>query len=154
MLCRNALGAWGGARHSTECRGKTAMSTATNPELTPQILEELRAQLERQRRHIETEIAASRRVEGVGDTPEQDPSTELRGDMGDESVELEAWDTGHQEMLDLEAQLAAVKHALAKFDLGTYGMCETCGRPIPLARLRVIPEARYHVEHETQVEAR
>ena len=128
------------------------MSTASNSELTPQILAELRAQLERQRKHLETEIAARRRVEGVDDTPEQDPAADLRGDMGDESVELEAWDTGHQETLDLEAQLAAVRHALGKFAAGTYGICETCGRPIPLARLRVIPEARYDVAHEAQVE--
>jgi RNA polymerase-binding transcription factor DksA len=26
-------------------------------------------------------------------------------------------------------------------------MCEGCGRPIPVARLRIIPEARFDVEH-------
>src|SRR5262249_53048469 len=99
-------------------------------------------------------IAAGRRSEGVGDTPEQNPAADLRGDMGDESVELEAWDTGHQETLDLEAQLAEVEHALGKFASGTYGICERRGRPIPLARRRVIREARYDIEHEAQVEDR
>ena len=128
------------------------MSTATNPELTPEVLAELRAQLEQRSSLLKAEIAARRRAEGVGDTPEQNPATDLRGDMGDESVELEAWDTGHQETLDLETQLAEVRHALEKFNLGTYGICERCGRPIPLARLRVVPEARYDIEHEAQVE--
>ena len=125
-----------------------------NPELTAEILAELRAQLTRQYDRLKTEIAARRRAEGLGDTPEQDPTADLRGDIGDESVELEAWDTGHQETLNLEAQLAEVEHALEKMDAGTYGICERCSRPIPLARLRVIPEARYDIEHEVQVESR
>jgi len=130
------------------------MSTATNPELTSEVLAELRAELERRSDLLKAEIASGRRAEGVGDTPEQNPATDLRGDLGDESVELEAWDTGHQETLDLEAQRAEVGHAIEKFALGTYGICERCGRPIPLARLLVIPEARYDIEHEAQVEKR
>jgi RNA polymerase-binding transcription factor DksA len=54
---------------------------------------------------------------------------------------------------NLQAQLGEVEHALTKFDDGTYGICERCGRPIPLARLRVLPEARYDLEEEQRVEA-
>ena len=81
------------------------------------------------------------------------PPADTQGDAGDESVDLEEWDTTQQVTLDLETQLAEVEHALGKFATGDYGVCENCGRPIPLARLRVLPWARYDVEHEAQLEA-
>ena len=31
--------------------------------------------------------------------------------------------------------------ALARLDAGAYGMCRTCHRPIPVARLEAVPEA-------------
>jgi DnaK suppressor protein len=36
-----------------------------------------------------------------------------------------------------------VQQALEKFEDGTYGICESCGGIIELARLEAIPEARY-----------
>ncbi len=39
-------------------------------------------------------------------------------------------------------QLAAVEHALHKFEEGTYGFCEGCGQPIDPARLEALPQAR------------
>lgn len=125
-----------------------------HPELTPEILAELRDALERKRTHLREQLAALRAAEGAGDTPTSDASTDAPGDEGDESVDLEAWDTGYQEALDLRAELSEIAHALAKFDAGTYGICEECGRPIPLARLRVLPEARYDAQHQAEVEAR
>lgn len=38
--------------------------------------------------------------------------------------------------------LAEVEDALAKLDDGTYGSCESCGQPIPEARLEAMPAAR------------
>lgn len=34
-----------------------------------------------------------------------------------------------------------VDAALARLDAGAYGMCRTCRRPIPIARLEAVPEA-------------
>ncbi|TML89169.1 MAG: TraR/DksA family transcriptional regulator [Actinobacteria bacterium] len=42
----------------------------------------------------------------------------------------------------LKETLAEVEHALAKFEAGTYGLCENCGEPIPPARLEAKPAAR------------
>jgi RNA polymerase-binding transcription factor DksA len=39
------------------------------------------------------------------------------------------------------AGLADVEHALARVSEGTYGRCETCGRPIPAGRLEALPAA-------------
>jgi RNA polymerase-binding transcription factor DksA len=41
-----------------------------------------------------------------------------------------------------------IDHALAKFDLGTYGICEVSGEPIPEERLEAIPWAREKVEYK------
>ncbi|MGK2928506.1 MAG: TraR/DksA family transcriptional regulator, partial [Acidimicrobiales bacterium] len=41
-----------------------------------------------------------------------------------------------------------IDHALAKFDLGTYGICEISGDPIPRERLDAIPWAREKVEYK------
>ena len=38
-------------------------------------------------------------------------------------------------------QLAAVKHALSKFEKGTYGSCDICGQPRDPARLEALPQA-------------
>ena len=38
--------------------------------------------------------------------------------------------------------LVELDAALARLDAGTYGTCETCGRPVPAERLEVRPTAR------------
>ena len=43
-------------------------------------------------------------------------------------------------------QLAEVERALDKFDKGTYGLCENCGKPINPARLEALPQALYCME--------
>jgi RNA polymerase-binding transcription factor DksA len=42
----------------------------------------------------------------------------------------------------LAETLQDIEDALAKFDAGTYGACESCGQPIPEARLEAMPAAR------------
>lgn len=123
------------------------------PELSPAILEELRARLESKRARLEAEIRELRADQGKDDLPSIDQSSDPRGDVGDASVELETRETTDQLELELTAQLLDVEHALRKIASGTYGFCEQCGRPIPLARLRVVPEARYDAEHQAEVEA-
>lgn len=39
-------------------------------------------------------------------------------------------------------RLASVEHALQRVDEGVYGLCDTCFKPIPLARLQVLPFAK------------
>lgn len=39
-----------------------------------------------------------------------------------------------------ERALAAAEDALTRLDEGTYGHCETCGGPIPIVRLRALPD--------------
>ncbi|NOZ19765.1 MAG: TraR/DksA family transcriptional regulator [Planctomycetes bacterium] len=41
-----------------------------------------------------------------------------------------------------EGELMAIDDALERIHGGTYGICEACGRKIPMARLKVVPHAR------------
>ncbi len=47
------------------------------------------------------------------------------------------------------AQVEEIDHALAKFALGTYGICEVSGEPVPEERLEAIPWARQRVQYKT-----
>ncbi len=46
-------------------------------------------------------------------------------------------------------QIGEIDHALGKFALGTYGICEISGDKIPEERLEAIPWARERVEYKT-----
>lgn len=117
-------------------------------------LAELRAQLEAKRAHLQQQIGALRTAEGANTPPIDEPSTDAPEDSGEQSVDMQAQDTERAVEADMRAQLVAVTHALAKFDTGAYGLCERCGKPIPLARLRRLPEARYDIEHQAEAEAK
>jgi len=41
----------------------------------------------------------------------------------------------------IRQEMAAVEHALQKFEKGTYGLCDNCGQPIPPERLEALPSA-------------
>lgn len=51
-----------------------------------------------------------------------------------------------------QALLPLLRHALAKFDDGSYGDCEACGLPIGFARLQARPEARLCIVCQTRAE--
>jgi RNA polymerase-binding transcription factor DksA len=70
----------------------------------------------------------------------------------EESGEGDTLSTERERDLALSAQARAaleqIDHALAKFDLGTYGICEVSGDPIPKERLEAIPWAKERVEYK------
>lgn len=43
------------------------------------------------------------------------------------------------------AARTTLERAVARIDDGTYGACAGCGRPIPLGRLELVPEAEHCV---------
>jgi RNA polymerase-binding protein DksA len=48
--------------------------------------------------------------------------------------------------LQLREALAEVEHALDKLSQDTYGLCESCGKPIAAARLEAMPAARLCID--------
>ncbi len=51
-----------------------------------------------------------------------------------------------------QAQLRSVRHALAKIDDGSYGLCDNCGNEIPFSRLNARPEAPLCIACQTRLE--
>lgn len=50
-------------------------------------------------------------------------------------------------------ELDAVFDAQARLESGQYGVCEDCAQPIPLARLRAMPTARFCVACQARAES-
>jgi RNA polymerase-binding transcription factor DksA len=105
-----------------------------------------RAQLTEERSHLMEQL------KNIGRAP-KDP---VSGDPADrEGGELE-FDEGFADSGQVTAErgevdalattlletLSDVDEALAKFDAGGYGACESCGEPIGVARLEAMPSAR------------
>lgn len=51
-----------------------------------------------------------------------------------------------------QAQLSSVRHALARIDDGSYGLCDSCGNEIPFSRLNARPEAPLCIACQTRLE--
>ncbi len=66
-----------------------------------------------------------------------------REEEATESFELEKRLALEKQIKD---QLAIVEHALHKFEEGTYGLCDSCGRPIDPNRLEALPQASVCVD--------
>ena len=50
----------------------------------------------------------------------------------------------------LTSALTEVEHALKKYEAGTYGICDLCGKPIEPARLEALPHANLCLECKTR----
>jgi len=53
----------------------------------------------------------------------------------------------------LKQSFDAIHRALDKFDDGTFGICESCGTIIELARLEALPSARFCMQCQFRYEA-
>ena len=51
-----------------------------------------------------------------------------------------------------QAQIKEIDDALERMRLGTYGTCEITGRPIPPTRLASVPQTRYSIEGQKELE--
>lgn len=67
--------------------------------------------------------------------------------MEENADEIEEYETRLETEDALETRLADVIRALEKIEAGTYGLCEACGKPIPIERLGANPAARFDMEH-------
>ena len=66
---------------------------------------------------------------------------EKTGDVLDAAADS-VQDELNSQLVEVESrELTAIDDALERIAKGTYGECETCGKPIPLTRLRAIPYA-------------
>jgi RNA polymerase-binding protein DksA len=95
-------------------------------------LEEERDRLQVMIRDYELELEEARLTESSSDRS-PDPGNAEAGSM---KFEYEKELSIEQNTLDL---LGKVERALDNIANGTYGICESCGKPIPMTRLDVLP---------------
>jgi DnaK suppressor protein len=83
---------------------------------------------------------------------------ELRQQSGGDVVDV-ALDASQDEissqLAEVESrELANIENALERMREGSYGLCEACSKPIPLARLQALPYATQCIECQRKSERR
>jgi DnaK suppressor protein len=118
--------------------------------VSQELSDELHAQLIAERQRLEQEIA---NLGGVkADTFLVDETDAVDQHPADEGSELFEREKNMTVQRTLEASLQSVNDALRKFDEGTYGICEVCGKPIAEKRLRALPEATHCIEDQSKID--
>ncbi|MBA7623505.1 RNA polymerase-binding transcription factor DksA [subsurface metagenome] len=98
----------------------------------------LRARLESEQKRLNEELEQLKSsVRPANERREGSPFGK-REEEATESFELERRLTLEKRLRD---QLADVGHALQKFEDGSYGLCDNCGKPIAPARMEALPRA-------------
>ena len=98
----------------------------------------LRSRLESERKRLTEEFEQLKASVRPAEERREGSPFGKREEEATESFELERRLTLEKSLRD---QLAAVEHALQKFEDGTYGLCDSCGQPIDPARLEALPQA-------------
>ncbi|HEX8076140.1 MAG TPA: TraR/DksA C4-type zinc finger protein [Thermoleophilaceae bacterium] len=112
--------------------------------------QDVEARLDERMREIEERRAGVRRgSEGMRD--ELADYDQHPADQGTETFEQELDETTLMMLDDEENRVKAARRALED---GTYGVCADCGKEIPAARLKAMPESIRCVEDQRLHEAR
>lgn len=115
-------------------------------------IDTLRAALEGERESLQEELATHGRVlNDAGDW--EGASIGFEGeeaDPNDAADQIEELVTNIPLVAELEERHTDIVEALEKMEQGVYGVCEECGEPIPLERLKANPAARTCIAHATE----
>ena len=115
--------------------------------LTDDQLAQLRHALEQRQAALEEQLSAELVTDGL-------PVQEVETSPADKATNRLLNDLAIEAKEHLAAQITAVHQALAKFDDGSYGMCEQCGNDIGFARLLARPEAALCITCQARREKR
>jgi DnaK suppressor protein len=103
------------------------------------------AELKQVRTELESEAASLRADLDKAASDMAERLSDSVRDAGDDSADAgtKAFEREHELALNQNAQdlLDQGERALARIDAGTYGVCESCGKPIGKARLLAFPRA-------------
>ncbi len=115
--------------------------------ITKTLIKEHKERLEKDKQEILLQIDELTRNDPFSDPDHASDNaavdTDVREQMGHETI-------GAQ-IKDLKRRVNDIDAALQKIKKNRYGYCEKCGKEISLARLKLIPEARYCVEDEKKL---
>ena len=103
----------------------------------------LRSHLVSERKRLAEELEQLMASQGPSGERREGSPFGKREEEATEAQELEKRLTLEKRTRD---QLAEVEHALRKFEEGTYGLCDSCGKTIDPARLEALPQATLCLE--------
>ncbi len=130
---------------------KKAPAVAAGTDWTPEELAEVRGDLTVKMAQMQLEynesIAALNELQQAGN----DGAGDDQADAGSKTFDREQEQSIAANRMDLLTQM---QHALDRIDSGTYGFCESCGNPIPRARLQAFPMATLDVACKQREERR
>lgn len=89
-------------------------------------------------------------LERLGVTEQENPGYSTH--IADDATEVFENTKNQALRQNLQRLLGQVNDALAKFDKGTYGLCEDCGGRIDRARLKALPNAALCIQCQQQRE--
>jgi DnaK suppressor protein len=115
-------------------------------------------ELAKVRRELEAEAAGLRQDISSAESEIAARLGDAVGDAGDDSADAGAktFEREHELALTQNARelLAQTQRVLSKIDDGSYGVCESCGKPIGKARLQAFPRATLCVACKQREERR
>ncbi len=119
---------------------------------TPRFLEAQQQKLVEERDRLQSELRAiDQELIRLGQS-QSDEGAGVGNHMADEGSDAQEQETDMTVRVNIEEMLGEVQHALTKFDMGTYGVCEDTNEPIAVARLEALPYARYTVQAQEKRE--
>jgi RNA polymerase-binding protein DksA len=129
----------------------TQIAVPRGSDWTPAELAEVRAQLVAELGEMQGEYDRSMRDLDDLQRANSDGAGDDQADAGSKTFEREQELSIAANRLDL---LAQIQRAVDRIDAGTYGYCESCGNPIPKARLKAFPMATLDVACKQREERR
>ena len=114
-------------------------------------LDRFRKRLEGEKERLEEQIADYERV--LEEARLTESSSDRSPDPG--NAEASSMKLEYAKELSIEQNtldlLSKANRALERIDAGTYGICESCGKAIPIERLEVLPYSTLCVECASRV---
>jgi DnaK suppressor protein len=119
---------------------------------TPEFLETQRQKLTQERDRLQDELRViDQELIRLGQS-QSDEGAGVGNHIADEGSDAQEQETDLTVRANIEAMLGEIQHALTKFEMGTYGICEDTNEPIAVARLEALPYAPYTVQAQEKRE--
>lgn len=110
--------------------------------LTEEFIQKQKNKLEQDLESTKKEIQMLKEDDPFADPDHANDNAAVDSDVREE--------TGHMnieaQVKEMERRLEDINLALKKIEKGTYGICEKTNKPIPQARLELVPEARFAID--------
>ena len=109
-----------------------------------EVLSNLRQTLLRRREALRQSLSMHRSLLGA--------DARTTGDSIDAAIESEQSEMESQLASAESRELAAIDDAINRIEVGLFGVCEDCGKPIPIARLQALPYATLCIDCQREEE--